>query len=100
MTTKKVKAKKDAAKNLQDLFEDCLKDALWAENAVKDALPLMVKNATSKALKKALEDHLKETKEQIKQLKEVFKSIDVKPEEEKWQRRLKKIIQANSLPFY
>ncbi|WP_322969467.1 ferritin-like domain-containing protein [Faecalibacter sp. LW9] len=83
MTTKKVEAKKDAAKNLQDLFEDCLKDALWAENAVKDALPLMVKNATSKALKKALEDHLKETKEQIKQLKEVFKSIDVKPEEEK-----------------
>lgn len=38
---------------------------------------------TSKALKTALEDHLKETKEQIKQLKEVFKSIGVKPEEEK-----------------
>ena len=83
MSTQKVQAKKDAAKNLQDLFEDCLKDALWAENAVKDSLPLMVKNATSKALKTALEDHLKETKEQIKLLKEVFKSIDVKPEEEK-----------------
>lgn len=83
MTTKKVKAKNDAAKSLADLFEDCLKDALWAENAVKDALPLMVKNATSKALKTALEDHLKETKEQVKVLKEVFKLIDVKPEEEK-----------------
>ncbi|QTV05937.1 YciE/YciF ferroxidase family protein [Faecalibacter bovis] len=83
MTTKKVEAKKDAAKNLQDLFEDCLKDALWAENAVKDALPIMIKNSTSKALKTALEDHLKETKEQIKHLKEVFKSIGVKPEEEK-----------------
>ena len=31
MTDKKVKPKKDAAKSLQDLFEDCLKDALWAE---------------------------------------------------------------------
>ncbi|NGM90179.1 ferritin-like domain-containing protein, partial [Parapusillimonas sp. SGNA-6] len=70
-------------KSLDDLFEDCLKDALWAENAVKDALPLMIKNATSKNLKKALEDHLAETKNQIKTLKEVFKSIGVKAEEEK-----------------
>lgn len=82
-TQKKVKAKKDAAKNLDDLFEDCLKDALWAENAVIKALPKMVKNATSKKLKKALEDHLKETKNQVKVLKDVFKSIGVKAEEEK-----------------
>ena len=75
--------KKDAAKNLDDLFEDCLKDALWAENAVKDALPKMAKNTTSKKLKKALEDHLAETKDQIKLLKEVFKSIGKKAEEEK-----------------
>src|SRR5690606_25936247 len=40
-------------------------------------------NATSKNLKKALEDHLEETKNQIKTLKLVFKSISVKPEEEK-----------------
>lgn len=83
MTTSKVKPKKDAAKSLEDLFEDCLKDALWAENAVKDALAKMVKNATSKNLKSALEDHLKETKEHVKILKSVFKSIDVKAEEEK-----------------
>lgn len=81
-TAKKVSAKSDAAKNLDDLFEDCLKDALWAENAVKDALPKMIKNATSKMLKKALEDHLAETKNQIKLLKNVFKSIGVKAEEE------------------
>jgi len=83
MTQKNVKAKKDAAKSLNDLFEDCLKDALWAENAVKDALPIMIKNATSDNLKSALDDHLKETKEQIKKLKEVFKSIKLKPEEVK-----------------
>lgn len=79
----KVAPKKDAAKTLDDLFEGCLKDALWAENAVKDALPKMVKNATSANLKKALNDHLAETKDQIKVLKEVFKSIKVKAEEEK-----------------
>lgn len=83
MATKKISPKKDAAKNLEDLFEDSLKDALWAENALKDALPKMAKNATSKNLKKALENHLNETKNQIKLLKDVFKSIGVKAEEEK-----------------
>lgn len=83
MATKTVAAKKDAAKSLDDLFEDCLKDALWAENAVKDALPKIIKNVSSKNLKKALEDHLAETKNQIVLLKEVFKSIGVKPQEEK-----------------
>lgn len=82
-TNQKVSPAKGAAKNLEDLFEDCLKDALWAENAVKDALPKMIKNATSKQLKKALEDHLAETKNQIKVLRQVFKSIGVKAEEEK-----------------
>ena len=52
MKKEKVTPKKDAAKSLEDLFEDCLKDALWAENAVKDSLPKMIKNATSKNLKK------------------------------------------------
>jgi ferritin-like metal-binding protein YciE len=79
----KVAAKSDAAKALQDLFEDGLKDALWAENAVKEALPKMAKNASSKNLKKALQDHLAETKNQIRLLKDVFKSIDLKAEEEK-----------------
>jgi len=79
----KIKAKKDAAKSLDDLFEACLKDALWAENALKDALPLMIANATANELKNALNDHLKETKQQIKTLKDVFKSIGVKAEEEK-----------------
>lgn len=83
MNNVKVAAKKDAAKSLDDLFEDCLKDALWAENALVGALPKMAKNATSKNLKKVLDDHLKETKNQIKVLKDVFKSIGIKPEEEK-----------------
>jgi ferritin-like metal-binding protein YciE len=83
MATKKVTPKKDAAKSLDDLFEEALKDALWAENAVKDALPKMIENASSKGLKQALKTHLTETKNQIKTLKAVFKSIGVKAEEEK-----------------
>ena len=82
-TAKKVAAKSDAAKSLDDLFEDCLKDALWAENALYKALPKMAKNATSAKLKKALLDHREETAGQIKTLKAVFKSIGVKAEEEK-----------------
>lgn len=78
-----IKPKKDAAKSLDDLFEHCLKDALWAENALIEALPLMIDNCTSKDLNKALQDHLKETKNQSKTLKDVFKSIGVKAAEEK-----------------
>lgn len=81
--TEMIPPKKGAAKTLDELFEDCLKDALWAENAIKDSLPLMIENTTSKELKTSLENHLKETKDQIKTLKEVFKSIGVKAEEEK-----------------
>ena len=81
--SKKVAAKSDAAKSLDDLFEDALKDALWAENALYKTLPKMAKNATSSKLKKALLDHREETAGQIKTLKAVFKSIGVKAEEEK-----------------
>ena len=79
----KIAPKKDAAKSLDDLFEDCLKDALWAETAVKDALPKVIKNASSKYLKKVLTIHLAETKDQIKVLNQIFKIINVKPEAEK-----------------
>jgi ferritin-like metal-binding protein YciE len=83
MNTKKIAPKKDAAEDLQALFEGCLKDILWAENAIIDALPKMVKNASSAKLKKALNDHLSETKKQVKVIKDVFKTIGLKPTEEK-----------------
>lgn len=79
----KVKAKSDAAKDLQDLFEDGLKDIYWAEKELVKALPKMEKNASSKSLKTALASHLKETKEHVSRLADVFKSIGVKAEAEK-----------------
>lgn len=79
----KIKAKSDAAKNLQDLFEDGLKDIYWAEKALKKELPKMEKNATSKDLKKAIASHLLETEQHIKRLEAAFKSIGVKAAAEK-----------------
>lgn len=79
----KVKAKADAAKDLQDLFEDGLKDIYWAEKALVKALPKMEKNATSKKLKTAIQSHLEETKTHVTRLEDAFKSIGVKAEAEK-----------------
>ena len=79
----KIIVKKDAAKDLQDLFEDGLKDIYWAEKALKKELPKMEKNATSADLKYALASHLAETEEHIKRLESVFKSLDKKAVAEK-----------------
>lgn len=79
----KIKAKNDAAKDLNDLFEDGLKDIYWAEKELVKALPKMEKNATSTKLKAAIQSHLEETKEHVTRLEEVFKSIGVKAKAEK-----------------
>lgn len=75
---KKVPAKKDAAEELQDFFEDGLKDIYWAEKALVKALPKMQKNASSAHLKSAIGDHLEETKGHVTKLEEVFKAIGKK----------------------
>jgi len=78
-----VTAAKGAAKDLQDLFEDGLKDIYWAEKALKKELPKMEKNASSKDLKNAIAGHLTETEEHIKRLEAAFKSIGKKAVAEK-----------------
>ncbi|MCR9065857.1 MAG: ferritin-like domain-containing protein [Cytophagales bacterium] len=67
------------AKNLEELFEDGLKDIYWAEKKLVKSLPEMEEKATNEKLKKSLKDHLKETEKQVERLEEVFKSIDKKP---------------------
>ncbi|MVZ67416.1 DUF892 family protein [Sphingobacterium sp. DK4209] len=76
----KIKAKADAAKDLQDLFEDGMKDIYWAEKELVKALPKMEKNASSKELKSAIASHLNETKEHVARLEKAFESIGVKAE--------------------
>ena len=76
----KVHAKKDAAKDLADLFEDGLKDLYWAEKNLLKNMPKMHKNASSAELKKSLEDHMKETENQIKRIEDCFKELGKKPQ--------------------
>ena len=70
-------------KSLNELFEHTLQDVYYAENAITKALPKVAKAAKSAELKKVAEEHLGETKDQIKKLEAVFKSIDKKPKGEK-----------------
>lgn len=70
-------------KTLADAFEHTLKDVYYAENAILKALPKVIEAVSQGDFKGALRDHLAETKEQIKILAKVFKTIDVSPSGEK-----------------
>jgi ferritin-like metal-binding protein YciE len=59
-------------KNLEDLYQHGLKDIYYAENQIVKTLPDMIENATNAELKRGLQHHLRETKEQVKRLEQVF----------------------------
>ncbi|GGG59008.1 YciE/YciF ferroxidase family protein [Epilithonimonas arachidiradicis] len=82
-TTRKAPAKKDAAKDLNDLFEDSLKDIYWAEKALVKALPKMMKNATNEKLKAAIDKHLGETETHVARLEEIFEAMGKKAQAKK-----------------
>jgi ferritin-like metal-binding protein YciE len=65
---------------LKDLFAETLKDVYFAENAILKALPKMSEKASSAELKRAFDDHLEETKAQVRRLEAVFKLIGAQPE--------------------
>jgi len=70
-------------KTLAEIFEHTLQDIYYAENAISKALPKVAEKATDGKLKKAAEEHLAETKDQIMKLDQVFKSIGKKASGEK-----------------
>jgi ferritin-like metal-binding protein YciE len=69
-------------KTLDDLFLHFMKDMYYAEKQLTKALPKMAKKASSNQLRKAFEDHLKETEGQIERLERTFKLIDETPKGE------------------
>ncbi len=73
-----VKPKSTAADGLRELFIDSLKDIYWAEKALTKALPKMAKNATTKKLVEAIDEHLAVTEEQVSRLEKVFEAIGEK----------------------
>jgi ferritin-like metal-binding protein YciE len=87
------------------LFLVELRDLYSAENQLLDAIPLMVETATNNDLKKSLQSHLEETKQQVKRLKTIFASLSESPtgEECAAMRGLiqegKKIINTNFSPI-
>ncbi len=70
-------------KTLADAFEHTLKDIYYAENRIAKSLPNVIAAIGNAELKTALQDHLKETKDQIKVLGKVFKTIGREPAGEK-----------------
>lgn len=70
-------------KTLSDAFEHTLQDVYYAENAISKALPKLIEAVSQADLKKALQNHLAETKEQISILKKVFKATGIEAKGEK-----------------
>ena len=64
---------------IEKLFIAELKDLYSAENQITKALPKMVKAATSAELKKAFENHLRETEGQIERLVEICNMLGTTP---------------------
>lgn len=58
--------------SLDELFVDLLKDLYSAENQLVNALPKMAKAASAPDLRKAFEEHLKQTKHQAERIERIF----------------------------
>ncbi len=65
-----------AAKDLNDLFLDTLKDIYFAEKHILKALPKMAKAAHSNELRAAFEKHEMQTEGQVERLEKIFELID------------------------
>ena len=62
-------------KNLKELFEETLKDIYYAEKAILKALPKMAKKASSEHLSAAFQEHLEQTRGQVKRLEQIFEML-------------------------
>jgi len=64
--------------SLEDLYMDNLQDVYDAEHQITEALPKMIKSASSSSLQNGFEKHLQQTKEQIKRLEAVCENHSAK----------------------
>lgn len=64
---------------LKTLLEDQIKDLFYAENQLVKALPRMARKATDTSLRKAFENHLAETRQQVKRLAQAAELLEIKP---------------------
>ena len=59
--------------SMDDLFVHTLRDMYYAENQIVKALPDMIEKASDKNLKQGFQQHLAETRNQVKRIEQVFK---------------------------
>ena len=65
--------------SLEKLFVDELKDVYSAEKQILRALPRMSKAASNDELRKAFDNHLRETEKQVDRLDQIFKDLGKSP---------------------
>jgi ferritin-like metal-binding protein YciE len=68
---------------LQDLFLEELRDVYDAENQLIKALSKMARAASSDELRKALEDHLEQTRGHAERLEQIFQQLGQKAKSKK-----------------
>jgi ferritin-like metal-binding protein YciE len=59
--------------SLEDLYQHGLQDIYYAENQIVKSLPKMIETAPDGELKRGLQQHLRETQDQVRRLEQVFK---------------------------
>ena len=64
---------------LHELYVDELKDLYSAENQILKALPRMIRAATHTKLKQGFSKHERQTRQHVKRLERIFKSLGEKP---------------------
>lgn len=78
-------------------FIDELKDILWAEQHLAEALPKLADASTSRQLKAAFEKHTRETEQQIETLEKVFELLEERPQAKKCEAMAGLIREANDI---
>lgn len=81
--------------SLHELFVEELQDLYSAENQIIEALPDMIEEAASPQLKSALQQHLEETRNQVKRLDQIFSQLQDVDKEGKTCKGMKGIIKDN-----
>jgi ferritin-like metal-binding protein YciE len=69
--------------SLHNLYVNQLKDLYSAETQIIDALPKMASAASSSDLRQAFEHHLKQSREHVQRLNQIFSELGTSPQGEK-----------------
>jgi ferritin-like metal-binding protein YciE len=69
--------------SLENLYREQLRDLHSAEKQLTVALPKMAEGASSSNLRKAFEQHLKQTEQHVDRLEQIFQEIDLRPSRKK-----------------